>query len=125
MYSKALELSGYTVEKAENGQIALDKVESIHPDIILLDIMMPTMNGIDFMRHYGRGAGAIPIIVLTNVSDDTVKAEAMEVGARIVLVKSDNDPDVMVETVNQVLAGKILQSGSLQDDGSQNKFNLN
>lgn len=113
LYKKTLELEGFTVETADNGLSALEQIPLSRPDVILLDIMMPTMNGIEFLKRveHEAGAGQTPVIVLTNLADEDVKTEAATAGARLVLVKSQTEPDDVVDAVKQVLGGEILQVG--------------
>jgi len=113
LYKKTLELEGFKVETADNGLSALEQIPLSHPDVILLDIMMPTMNGIEFLKRveHEAGAGQTPVIVLTNLADEDVKTEAATAGARLVLVKSQTEPDDVVNAVKQVLGGEILQVG--------------
>lgn len=113
LYKKTLELEGFTVETADNGLSALEQIPLSRPDVILLDIMMPTMNGIEFLKRveHEAGAGQTPVIVLTNLADEDVKTEAATAGARLVLVKSQTEPDDVVNAVKQVLGGEILQVG--------------
>jgi CheY-like chemotaxis protein len=113
LYKKTLELEGFKVETADNGLSALEQIPLSRPDVILLDIMMPTMNGIEFLKRveHEAGAGQTPVIVLTNLADEDVKTEAATAGARLVLVKSQTEPDDVVNAVKQVLGGEILQVG--------------
>lgn len=66
-----LERAGYAVEEAENGQEALSKIAASRPDLVLLDLMMPMMNGAEVLeRLQGNDATkGIPVIVLTAVAD--------------------------------------------------------
>lgn len=105
MYQKAFELEGFTVEIAEDGQKGLDKLTTFHPDIILLDIMMPHMNGVEMLAHLSEDPATkdIPTVVLTNVSDLRTNHEIYEKGANLALVKSENDPDQVIAWVKSVL----------------------
>jgi DNA-binding response OmpR family regulator len=71
---------GYRVVKASNGRDALYVARYEKPDLILLDIMMPEMNGYDFVRIYSREADT-PIIMLTAKLDETDKVLGLELGA--------------------------------------------
>jgi signal transduction histidine kinase/DNA-binding response OmpR family regulator len=67
MLRRALEKEGWGVDEAENGRVALERIEAREPALILLDLMMPVMDGFEFvmeMRHRG-AAAAIPIVVVT------------------------------------------------------------
>src|SRR4051812_11648286 len=70
MYQKAFELEGFEIEIAEDGQKGLDKLATFTPDIILLDIMMPNMNGVEMLAKLKENPATkdIPTVVLTNVS---------------------------------------------------------
>lgn len=121
MYQKALELEGYTVETADNGLSALEQLLPTRPDIILLDIMMPTMNGVEFLKRISAGtnAGQTPVIVLTNVADEDVKTEAVSAGASLVLVKSQVEPDDVISAIRQVLSGDALQNGGTLENNPE------
>jgi len=60
-----LESKGYTTRTAQNGKIALDLIEEAVPDIILLDINMPVMNGIDALKHIREKHPDLPVIMIT------------------------------------------------------------
>jgi DNA-binding response OmpR family regulator len=51
LYQKLFSLEGFEIELAENGQLGLEKLKTFHPDILLMDIMMPTMNGIEMLTQ--------------------------------------------------------------------------
>jgi two-component system, chemotaxis family, chemotaxis protein CheY len=78
---------GYLVLAAANGQEALSRVDGRLPDVILLDLMMPVMNGWQFVQEFRKlpGAGAIPLIVLSAGRDVVESAEAL--GAVDYLIK--------------------------------------
>lgn len=105
MYQKLFTLEGYETEIAENGQEGLDKIASFQPDIILLDIMMPTMNGVEMLTHLKADPATanIPTVVLTNVSDIRVANEVFAKGANLSIVKSEADPDQIIDWIKSVL----------------------
>lgn len=117
LYTNILKLNDFEVETAENGKLALEKLKTYSPDIILLDIMMPEMNGVQFLTHItaGNEKDKIPVIVLTNVVDPAVKTEAAEYGASLVIVKSETEPDDVIALVKQVLANEILAVEELEN----------
>jgi CheY-like chemotaxis protein len=67
LFRRALSDDGWTVDEAENGAIALDLVNDRRPDLVLLDLMMPVMDGFEFVMHFRKREGcmATPIIVVT------------------------------------------------------------
>lgn len=121
LYQKTLTLEGYEVQTAENGLAGLEVLPVFKPDVILLDIMMPTMNGVQFLQKTKGGdmEKGVPVIVLTNVADSDVTLEAAAAGAALVLIKSQTEPDDVVEAVKGVLAKDILQSESLDNEESE------
>jgi len=76
--SEILEVEGYHVQRARNGREALQRLEQELPDLVLLDLMMPVMDGWEFARSLDPGARP-PIIVLS--ADRNVSAKAKEIGA--------------------------------------------
>ena len=90
---------GYRVVTAENGRLALFTARQEKPDLILLDIMMPEMNGTDFMRTYRKEADT-PIILLTAKLEETDKVLGLELGADDYITK----PFGMRELVARVRA---------------------
>jgi two-component system, chemotaxis family, chemotaxis protein CheY len=76
--SEILEAEGYDVQRARNGREALQRLEQGLPDLVLLDLMMPVMDGWEFARSLAPGARP-PIIVLS--ADRNVSAKAKEIGA--------------------------------------------
>jgi len=87
--SLALTGAGHTVEEAENGRLALDKLKGGPVDCILLDINMPEMNGIEFLkaRKNDPAIAAIPVFVLTTQDEDALKKEALSLGAKGFIIK--------------------------------------
>ena len=75
-----LEGKGYAVETAESGEQALAAFQNRRPDIIILDILMPGMGGVEVVRRI-RASSTVPIIVLSAMDDERDKVEALETGA--------------------------------------------
>ncbi len=89
IYASALRNAGHQVSEATDGRSALDSVRSLRPDLILLDIWMPGLNGfevLDALRHDPAGARLV-IVVLSNLSDAEARLEAFASGASAYLVK--------------------------------------
>jgi len=87
--SLALTGAGHTVDEAENGLLALEKLKKGPVDCILLDINMPEMNGIEFLkaRKSDAAIAGIPVFVLTTQDEDALKKEALSLGAKGFIVK--------------------------------------
>jgi excisionase family DNA binding protein len=77
-----LELAGYSVREAENGARALVAIEDQAPDLVLLDVVMPGVDGWQLLRLLEERHGAIPVIMFSGKLDDAAAAEAAEHGAR-------------------------------------------
>ena len=75
-----LESRGYTVDAAETGEKAMKAFENRRPDLLILDLLMPGLGGIDVVRKL-RAVSTIPIIVLSAMGEETEKVKALELGA--------------------------------------------
>lgn len=75
-----LDLEGYDVSEAENGLVALDKVREELPDAILLDVMMPAMDGFETLERI-REISAVPVIMLTVKGDEDDRVRGLDLGA--------------------------------------------
>lgn len=110
MYQKKLENDGYEVDVANDGDVALAKISQVKPDLVLLDIMMPKVNGLQVLTKLKENeeTSSIPVILLTNVgsSDDDVN-RGLELGAVAYLVKAGNRPSVVIAKVKEILAGYV------------------
>jgi len=100
-----LEMNGYTVESASNGKMALDKIASgFKPDLIITDLNMPTMNGLEFIKNARQILKFTPILILTTESEQSKKDEAKKLGATGWLVKPVAGTD-LINVVKKVLPG--------------------
>src|ERR671935_1342584 len=96
-----LQAEGFTVETACNGRETLDKVRQAKPDLLVLDLMMPEIDGWEVCRRLRRD-GDLPIIMLTARGDDVDKIVGLELGADDYLTKPFN-PRELVARVKAVL----------------------
>jgi len=106
MYRIKFEADGFDVETAENGKLGLELVKAMGPDIVLLDLMMPEMNGDEMlaqMRKTDWGKD-VPVIILTNMGEAEVPNEVMALGVKKVILKADMTPKQVVELVKKQLA---------------------
>lgn len=112
MYQKKLENDGYTVATADDGDVALTKACEFKPDLILLDIMMPKVNGLEVLKKIkeSKEIENIPVILLTNVggSEEDVN-RGLGLGAVAHLVKAGNRPAVVVAKVKEILGGYVRE----------------
>lgn len=106
MYRFKFEAENFTVETAENGKLGLELVESMKPDIILLDLMMPEMTGdqmLDKLRKTPWGKD-IKVIVLTNMGEQEIPASVKELGVVGVILKADMTPRQVADMVKKNLS---------------------
>ena len=90
VYVDRLEAEGFEVKRVENGEDALAAAESFQPDLVLLDVMMPEINGfdvLDILRNTPKTAN-LKVIMLTALSQESDKERAMSLGVDDYLVKS-------------------------------------
>lgn len=98
-----LSKQGYRVDVAFNGQEALKKIDELRPDVVLLDLLMPIMDGREFLRTFDNKNG-IPIIVFSNLdSKDEVK-EVLDLGAARFMLKAWATPKELVRVINNTIA---------------------
>ena len=105
MYAFKLESSGFSVCVAKNGAQGLTVIEKNRPDLILLDLMMPEMNGDEMLqklRQHDWGAN-IRVIVLTNLSKDEAPHGLRFLSVDRYIVKAHHTPSQVVDIVKDVL----------------------
>lgn len=101
----SLELSGFKVETASDGKQGLDKLNSgVKPDLILTDINMPRMDGLEFILNIRKKLRFTPILALTTESQQAKRDEAKKLGASGWLVKPVGGSE-LVKVIRQVLPG--------------------
>lgn len=105
LYEKAFSFEKYEVATAADGAEALTKVKSFKPDLILLDIMMPKVNGLEVLKKLKADSATkkIPVVILTNLSDKKDAEKALSLGAKKYIVKADYKPKEVVDIVKGFL----------------------
>ena len=108
LYSEFLSMSKYQVETAENGKDGFDKLDSFLPDLIILDIKMPVMDGPGFLRNIKSSLKLkdIPIIILTGVSEYVYIKECLELGANDYVEKTTHPVDLL-NKVEHLLSDEV------------------
>jgi CheY-like chemotaxis protein len=106
MYQTRLETEGYKVLVAADGEETLKIIKEQKPDLVLLDIMMPKMNGLDVLAQMKKDETmkAIPVIILTALIQDLTKVKSLMSGADDYLMKSEVMPGEVIKKVESVLA---------------------
>ncbi|TVR00286.1 MAG: response regulator [Desulfovibrionales bacterium] len=108
-----LEDMGYEIKTAENGQVALQILEDFQPSIVLTDIKMPVMDGIELMRRLKMDHPDIEVVIITGHGDLELAIEALKNEAADFITKPIND-DVMEISLNRVRE-KIVMKRQLRD----------
>lgn len=104
LYVDILKSRGFDVDSASDGEQGLLQAEKVPHDLVLLDIMMPKIDGLEVLRTLKKESPSQKIIIFTNLSSSELANEAKEKGADAFLVKSDTDPDKLLEKVSGLLA---------------------
>lgn len=103
-YKLILEKDGHEVMTAFNGEEGLEKLKSFQPNLILLDMLMPKMDGLEFLRHFN--ADKFPdttIIILSNLNEDEQVEEARKLGAHRYILKANTSPRELAARVNHIV----------------------
>ena len=103
-YKDGLEQAGYSVTVARDGAEALQAVKNVMPDLVLLDLIMPKLNGFEVLRAIKADDSTkhIPVIVLLNLSQPTDEAEARQTGALDAIVKADISLEDLTERIAKI-----------------------
>lgn len=106
-FAYLLQSEGFTVYLAENGQAGLKQLRRHQPDLILLDMLMPVMDGMTFLRKADLPSKypKVKTIMLSNLSDAITFDDAHELGVTFSVLKADLSPVQLAQTVKKVLSG--------------------
>jgi CheY-like chemotaxis protein len=107
MYSRSLRKAGYEVDYAANGKEGIKKAHQKEYDLILLDIMMPEMTGIEVLQELrgedGKGLPNTRIVILTNLAQDESSREALKAKADGYLIKADVVPSKLIDVIKKLI----------------------
>lgn len=95
-----------------DGEEGLQLAEQLHPDVVLLDMRMPGMDGLAVLRHLRQSGMKMPIAMLTTSSNEQDLVEALRSGAQGYLIK-DMEPDDLVVALRDIVAGKTVVAPDL------------
>lgn len=104
-FSDLLELKGYKVVSALDGEIGVALAKKVKPDLILLDIVLPKINGLEVLGKLKEDSETktIPVILLTNLEGINNVGKALELGATTYLVKAQYSLDEVVKKIEQTI----------------------
>jgi two-component system, NarL family, response regulator NreC len=97
------------IGEADNGLTAVDLVKKLQPDILVLDLMMPGMNGLDVIRELCKHKPEIAIIILSVHNNEAYVIEALRLGARGYVLK-EASPEELANAIREVIAGHCYLS---------------
>jgi DNA-binding response OmpR family regulator len=105
MYATKLIADGFEVLIAHDGLSGWETIKSKKFDLMVLDIMMPKMNGIELLSRINEELGKLnfPVLMLTNLTEKEEQKKSMDLGAREFLIKSDLTPGQLVEKIKVYL----------------------
>ncbi len=101
-----LEKHGFQTETAENGSEGVERAKAIHPDLILMDVVMPGLNGFQATRQLTKDpeTADIPVIIVTTKDQETDRVWGLRQGARDFVTKPVSE-SILMDKVNTALAG--------------------
>jgi CheY-like chemotaxis protein len=114
-YSIILESAGYTVESAFDGKEALEALKTFNPDLILLDLLMPIMGGLEFLQNYDlkHEHPNVKVLIFTNMENSPEVTEAYNLGAHRCIIKSWTAPHNLARVIQDSLQGN--KSGAVKE----------
>ncbi|MCW9013804.1 MAG: response regulator [Gammaproteobacteria bacterium] len=106
VFKTMLEKNGHTVSVAETGETGIEKAKEVLPDLVLMDIVMPGINGFQATRQLAtiEETSKIPVIIVTTKDQETDKVWGIRQGAKDYIVKPVKEKD-LIDRVNSALAG--------------------
>ena len=121
MLAYNLKKEGYDVVTAEDGEVALEKFESENPDLLLLDIMMPKMDGYEVCRKI-REKSNVPIIMLTARADEVDKVVGLEMGADDYVTKPFGNRELIARVKANLRRSDIAPVTNNEKDGNNKVY---
>jgi len=105
IYATKLKESGFSVEIAVDGQEGLKKIEEKAPDLVLLDIVLPVVDGWEFLKklNNSKNAGKLKVIILSNLGQKGEVEKGLKLGASKYLIKAHYTPSEVIKEVKKLL----------------------
>ena len=108
VYMKKFSLSGFQIRAVENGQLAVEEIERQKPDLLLLDLNMPVMDGFSVLERYPRAQRTFPILVLSNFGDTKNRERGLGLGADDFFIKSEMTIKTLLDKVTTLMKAKQM-----------------
>ena len=105
MYKDKFEKEGFEIVLARDGKIGMEIMKKEKPALVLLDILLPNENGIEFLKKQIKDpeVSSIPVIVFSNFDDPETKKETLSLGVKEYLIKSNHNPKEIVEQIKKYI----------------------
>jgi two-component system alkaline phosphatase synthesis response regulator PhoP len=106
MYKDKFEKEGFKIVLAKDGKTGMEIMKKEKPALVLLDILLPNENGIEFLKKQIKDPeiSFIPVIVFSNFDDPETKKETLSLGAKEYLIKSNHNPNEIVEQIKKYIS---------------------
>ena len=107
LYRSALSQAGYQVDVASDGEAGLAAIDKIHPDLVLLDLMLPKVEGLEVLRQIrsNPALNGMPVMVTSNAYTNARMDELWKAGATQILTKAKVSPKELARVVTSALNG--------------------
>src|SRR3974390_2534726 len=115
MFRTTLESAGYKIQEAGNGRVALERLSELSPDVMLLDLKMPEMDGMETLRQLRDAGHDTPVVIVTARGSIPVGVAAMKLGAVDFLTKPVT-PDLLRRVVGDIIARHARTEPTLNHD---------
>lgn len=105
IYTSQFKKSGYKVEVAVDGEVALAKIKEINPDLVVLDILLPKVNGWELLKIIRRDPKLkdLKVVILSNLLEEEQVNKGFELGAIKYFIKAEHTPNEIVEEIKKIL----------------------
>lgn len=106
LYERQLKRAGFDVYRAIDGEEGFKVAKDIKPDLVLLDIMLPKVDGFEMLKNMrnDKETKDLPVLILTNLGRESIVKEGFNLGAQGYLIKASYTPNQVVDTVSKFLA---------------------
>ena len=105
LYDHQFSKNGFATSLAGHGEVALDLIKKEKFDVVLLDIMIPKIDGVEVLKRLKADANTkdMAVIILSNLGQDELIKQALQIGAKAYIIKSLYTPDQVVAEVRSIL----------------------
>jgi len=105
LYRNRLQREGFEVLFAEDGEVALNVLSRVRPDLVVLDLMLPKVNGVDVLKHIRADdrLKSVPVLILSNAYMTELAQKALQSGANMGMLKTECTPAKLVEAIRDLL----------------------